>query len=90
MQVKRFTTIDGETLMNTPLEPIRFVVDGLLAPGLHLLAGAAKVGKSWLALWLCQQVANGNPVWEFDTQNVPFSISRWRTPLTVYISGYPT
>ena len=59
MQEKRFKTIDGETLMNTPLEPIRFVVDGLLAPGLHLLAGAAKVGKSWLALWLSLMVAKG-------------------------------
>ena len=68
MQEKRFKTIDGETLMNTPLEPIRFVVDGLLAPGLHLLAGAAKVGKSWLALWLSLMVAKGEDVWNMKTR----------------------
>ena len=56
--------MDGETLMNTVLPPIRFVVPGLLPQGLHILAGAPKVGKSWLALWLCLCVAKGEPVWE--------------------------
>lgn len=36
--------------MSCPLEPIRFAVDGLLSQELHLLAGAPKPGKSWLAL----------------------------------------
>ena len=44
---ERFHTIDGETLMNQPLSPIRLVVEGLLSHGLHLLAGAPKSGKSW-------------------------------------------
>ena len=35
--------------------------------GLHILAGSPKVGKSWLALWLCHQISNGEKVWEFDT-----------------------
>lgn len=35
--------------------------------GLHVLAGAPKVGKSWLSLWLCLQVAKGEPAWEFPT-----------------------
>lgn len=65
---KRFQTIDGETLMNTPLVPIPFVVDGLIAPGLHLLAGAAKVGKSWLALWLSVVVAKGEDIWGLETR----------------------
>ena len=43
---RRFETIDGEALMSTPPQAIPFVIGGLLAPGLHLLAGAAKVGKS--------------------------------------------
>ena len=53
------TYLDGETLMSTVLPPIRFVVDKLLPQGLHILAGAPKVGKSWLALWLCLRVAKG-------------------------------
>ena len=60
---KRFNTIDGKTLMNQPLQPIQFVVKGLLSNGLHLLAGAPKSGKSWLALWLSVTIAKGEAVW---------------------------
>ena len=56
-------TIDGETLMNRPLQPLSFVVDTLISQGLHILAGSPKVGKSWLALWLAVTVAKGEPVW---------------------------
>ncbi len=65
---KRFRTIDGETLMNQPLQPLNFVVDSLLSQGLHILAGSPKVGKSWLALWLSVMVAKGEPVWGMDTR----------------------
>lgn len=68
MQNNRFHTIDGETLMSKPLAPIRFVVHSLIPQGLHILAGAPKVGKSWLALWLCLQVAKGEDVWSFKTE----------------------
>lgn len=61
------TYMDGETLMNTVLPPIRFVISQLPPQGLHVLAGAPKVGKSWLSLWLCLQVAKGKPAWEFPT-----------------------
>lgn len=61
------TYLDGETLISTVLPPIRFVVDKLLPQGLHILAGAPKVGKSWLALWLCLCVAKGEAVWNFPT-----------------------
>ena len=63
----RLNTIDGETLMITPLPAIRYVVDQLLPQGLHILAGAPKVGKSWLALWLCLCVSKGESVWGFAT-----------------------
>ena len=59
----RLPTIDGETLMSKPLQPLNFVVDTLISPGLHILAGSPKVGKSWLALWLAVTVAKGEPVW---------------------------
>jgi hypothetical protein len=65
---KCFDTIDGATLMSTPLQPLRFVVDSLISQGLHVLAGSPKVGKSWLALWLSVTVANGEPVWGMQTQ----------------------
>lgn len=65
---KCFDTIDGATLMNTPLQPLRFVVESLISQGLHVLAGSPKVGKSWLALWLSVTVANGEPVWGMQTR----------------------
>ncbi len=61
---KRFCTIDGETLMDQPLKPIRFAVDGLFSNGLQLLAGAPKSGKSWLAV----TVAKGEDVWGNQVQ----------------------
>ncbi len=53
MNANRFSVIDGETLMTMPLEPVKFIIESLLPQGLHILAGAPKAGKSWLALWLC-------------------------------------
>ena len=50
--MNRLQTIDADTLQSTAYEPVSFVVDDLLPQGLHLLAGAPKIGKSWLALWL--------------------------------------
>ena len=59
----KLSTIDVETLMSQPLQPLNFVVDTLISQGLHILAGSPKVGKSWLALWLAVTVAKGEPVW---------------------------
>ncbi len=67
MSQNHFHTIDGETLMNTPLPPIRFTISTLLPQGLSILAGAPKVGKSWLALQICLAVANGEMLWGLPT-----------------------
>ena len=48
--------------MTTVYKPVEFVVDGLLAQGLYILAGAPKVGKSWLALDMCLSIAKGESV----------------------------
>ena len=66
--ISQLRTVDGETLMSQPLSPPNFVVDSLLAQGLHILAGSPKVGKSWLALWLAVTVAKGEPVWNMATR----------------------
>jgi hypothetical protein len=62
-----FYAVDGETLMSQFLAPIKFFISSLLPQGLHILAGAPKIGKSWLALWLCLQVAKGEAVWNCQT-----------------------
>ena len=58
-------TITAEDLQNRTYEPTPFLVDELIPEGLHILAGAPKIGKSWLALWLCLCVAQGLPLWNF-------------------------
>ena len=68
MQTKKLQVVDGETLMDTRLEPTRFVVEQLLPQSLALLGGAPKIGKSWLTLDLCVRVAKGEPLWDFPTQ----------------------
>lgn len=69
MPIKKLDTIDADTLQTISYEPITFLVDDLLPQGLHLLAGAPKIGKSWLALWLCLQVARGKSLWNFPTHS---------------------
>lgn len=62
-------TIDAETLLSQPMRQPLFLVDGLLAPGLYILAGAPKVGKSLLALWLCTRIVSGKLVWKFAVRS---------------------
>ena len=49
----KLETINAEDLQNRTYEPTPFLVDELIPEGLYILAGAPKIGKSWLALWLC-------------------------------------
>lgn len=50
--MQRNEPIDAETLLSTPLPPVRWLIPGLLPAGLSLLAGASEHG-------LC--VADGQP-----------------------------
>ena len=51
--MNKLHTITAEDLQNRTYDPTPFLVDELIPEGLHILAGAPKIGKSWLALWLC-------------------------------------
>ena len=64
----KFETVTGEALMDMDLSPGRMIVHQLIPKGLHILAGAPKVGKSWRTLWLCLQAAKGEPVWKLPTE----------------------
>ncbi|MCL2322737.1 MAG: helicase RepA family protein [Oscillospiraceae bacterium] len=65
---KILSTIDGNTLMAQTFEPLKFTVKKILPHGLFILAGSPKIGKSWLALDLCQSVATGSKLWNFSTE----------------------
>lgn len=53
---------DAASLMAMQFPELDFVLEGLLAKGLTLLAGRPKVGKSWLTLQIALHVARGTPL----------------------------
>lgn len=57
---RRTRWTDAE-LMREEFPPPKWAVPGLLAEGLNLLAGAPKLGKSWLSLGVGADIANGDP-----------------------------
>lgn len=66
MSQNKLITIDAGTLLITPLPPTRFIASELIPQGLHILAGAPKIGKSWLALQIGLRVASGETLWNFS------------------------
>lgn len=55
----RKTGWSAAELMGVDFPPVRWAVPGLLAEGVNLLAGAPKLGKSWLALNVGIAIAAG-------------------------------
>ena len=45
--------------MNTPMKKKRFIVDEIIYPGLHVLSGDPKIGKSWMMMDMCLAIAKG-------------------------------
>lgn len=66
---RKLVTVDVETLLATPMSKTMFIVDGLIPQGVNVLSGAAKIGKSWLMLWLGLQVSQGFSVWGMPTMH---------------------
>lgn len=57
--MKQFDSKSCEEIMTIVYKPIEFVVDGLIGQGVYILAGAPKIGKSWLSLDICLSIAKG-------------------------------
>ena len=71
--MEELKTVNCEQLMTTPLKPIEFCVDGMISSGLFILAGAPKVGKSWLALDIALGIAKGEKVLGREPETALFS-----------------
>jgi len=54
--------------MDKQFDTNNWLIEHLLGKGLYLLAGAPKIGKSWLILWIAHQVSIGEKVWDFNTR----------------------
>lgn len=57
------TTITAKDLMETEFPPLTEFIEGMLAPGVYILAGAPKIGKSWLVLQIAHHISTGTPLW---------------------------
>ena len=55
--MERMFTINAEELQARPFVPPTFLVEGLIPQGVSLLCGPSKCGKSWLVLWMAQNVS---------------------------------
>jgi len=66
--MQKLETLTGAPLMSMPLPATRMIVESLIPQGLHIRGGAPKIGKSWLTLWLCLRIAQGEPVWNLPTE----------------------
>lgn len=58
------SSITAADLMSMQFPPIKWVVPGFIPEGLTLLAGAPKIGKSWMALGLAMAVAGGGKAFD--------------------------
>ena len=67
VKLHELNTVEAGALMDMEFKPTGFLIEKLLGKGVYILAGASKIGKSWLVLWLADQVSKGLPVWELKT-----------------------
>lgn len=56
---KELQIYNCDYIMNTQMVQTPYTVEKMIYQGLYILAGAPKIGKSWLALELCLSVAEG-------------------------------
>lgn len=68
MRLETFTLAE---LLQEPEEQDDWIVEDLIASGLHLLVGPPKVGKSWASLDLAISVSQGDPFLGFATVRSP-------------------
>lgn len=57
---KELQIYNCDYIMNTQMVQTPYIVEKMIYQGLYILAGAPKIGKSWLALELCLSVAEGD------------------------------
>ena len=81
--MKKMNTINADTQQIIPHAPLVRRGGDLLPQGLHLLAGAPKIGKSRLALSICLCAAQGKSLWSFAIYPCEVSTSTWKTASSV-------
>ncbi len=68
IRITYLETFTASSLMSKQFPPREELIEGMLAPGLYILAGASKIGKSWLVLQIAHHVSLGISLWERKVQ----------------------
>lgn len=68
IKITELEVMSADELMDMQFTGTGVLIDRLIGKGVYLLAGAPKIGKSWLVLWLAHQVSRGAAVWDFETR----------------------
>lgn len=55
----------AQELLEEPITEADWVIEDLLPIGAHILAGAPKIGKSWMVLAMGLAVSMGTPFWDY-------------------------
>ena len=71
IKIRHLDIISADELMDKHFPPDLDLIDGLMSKGLYIIAGAPKIGKSWLVLWFAHCVSMGESVWHFHTYKCP-------------------
>jgi len=66
-KIKELQIYNCDYIMNTQMVQTPYIVEKMIYQGLYILAGAPKIGKSWLALELCLSVAEGRQFLKHET-----------------------
>lgn len=61
----------ADELMDINFKPHTQIIERFLYSGLYILAGAPKIGKSFLTLQLAQHIATGTPIWGLKVTKSP-------------------
>ena len=62
--MRQLTARTAQELLEDPIEEADWVIEDLLPVGAHILAGAPKIGKSWMVLAMGLAVSMGQPFWD--------------------------
>lgn len=54
----------AQELLEEPIDEADWIIEDLLPVGAHILAGAPKIGKSWMVLTMGLTVSMGQPFWD--------------------------
>lgn len=66
--LEKLNTINLSELFDSFYENKTALIESLVYPGLYILAGAPKLGKSFLVSQMAYHVSTGIPLWNFKTQ----------------------